>query len=53
MENTIPDEEYNKISNEIEDLDSPVGINAKKTHIMIIHKLNEIEKRLMKLEGER
>ena len=30
--------------------DSPVGIDAKKTHIIIINKLVEIEKRLDKLE---
>ena len=30
--------------------DSPVGIDAKKTHIIIINKLDEIEKRLAKLE---
>ena len=30
--------------------DSPVGIDAKKTHIIIINKLIEIEKRLTKLE---
>ena len=29
---------------------SPVGIDAKKTHIIIIHKLMEIEKRLKALE---
>ncbi|KAG2477377.1 MAG: hypothetical protein NPMRth3_2560002 [Nitrosopumilales archaeon] len=30
--------------------DSPVGIDAKKTHIIIINKLVEIEKRLDTLE---
>ncbi len=30
--------------------DSPVGIDAKKTHIIIINKLVEIEKRLETLE---
>lgn len=30
--------------------DSPVGIDAKKTHVIIINKLLEIEKRLEKLE---
>jgi len=30
--------------------DSPVGIDAKKTHIIIINKLVEIEKRLDALE---
>ena len=31
--------------------DSPVGIDAKKTHVIIINKLLEIEKRLEKLEN--
>ena len=30
--------------------DSPVGIDAKKTHVIIINKLVEIEKRLTELE---
>ncbi len=30
--------------------ESPVGIDAKKTHIIIINKLVEIEKRLTELE---
>jgi hypothetical protein len=33
-----------------------VGIDAKKTHVMILHRLGEIEKRLERLErlaGER
>ncbi len=44
----------NKIKAEIEKVitseDSPVGIDAKKTHIIIINKLVEIEKRLDTLE---
>jgi len=46
----IPKEEYQKILDEIENLNSPVGIDAKKTHIIIIHKLIQIEKRLKALE---
>jgi hypothetical protein len=46
----IPKEEYNRIVEMIESSDSPVGIDAKKTHAMIIHKLISIEKRLSKLE---
>ena len=41
-----------KIEKVITSADSPVGIDAKKTHIIIIHKLLEIEKRLAKLEQE-
>ena len=41
-----------KIEKVITSADSPVGIDAKKTHIIIIHKLLEIEKRLARLEQE-
>ena len=47
------DVEYDKkeeIGNAITSEDSPVGIDAKKTHIIIINKLIEIEKRLENLE---
>ena len=39
-----------EIGNVITSEDSPVGIDAKKTHIIIINKLLEIEKRLENLE---
>ncbi len=39
-----------EIEKVISSKDSPVGIDAKKTHIIIINKLLEIEKRLDKLE---
>ncbi len=39
-----------QIENAITSPDSPVGIDAKKTHTIIINKLVEIEKRLDKLE---
>ena len=39
-----------QIEKEISDENSPVGIDAKETHIIIINKLIEIEKRLEKLE---
>ena len=32
--------------------DSPVGIDAKKTHVLILHKLFEIERRLARLEQQ-
>ncbi len=42
------------VSGEIEAMiasdDSPVGIDAKKTHVIIIHKLVKIEERLERLE---
>lgn len=41
---------YNEIEKEISSDSSPVGIDAKKTHIIIIEKLMQIEKRLAILE---
>ncbi len=53
MEQEIPREEYERIQRMIGDETSPVGIDAKKTHIIIIHKLISLEKRLDRLERER
>ncbi len=41
---------YREIEELIASEDSPVGIDAKKTHVIIIHKLLQIEQRLEKLE---
>jgi len=41
---------YDEISQMIHSDSSPVGIDAKKTHIYIIHKLHQIEKRIEALE---
>lgn len=46
----IEKETYDKIAEMIHSDKSPVGIDAKKTHILILHKLMEIEKRLDTLE---
>ncbi|WP_179862314.1 hypothetical protein [Longibacter salinarum] len=46
----IPREAYDRIKKEIESADSPVGIDAQKAHVIIIHKLQEIERRLDELE---
>jgi hypothetical protein len=46
----IPADAYERIAAEITSDASPVGIDAKKTHIMILYKLTEIEKRLERLE---
>lgn len=46
----IDEKTYNEIEKLIHSDDSPVGIDAKKTHIIIIHKLMQIEKRLDALE---
>ena len=44
--------EYQAIVEEIASDASPVGIDAKKTHVIIIHKLLEIEKRLSAMEAK-
>lgn len=41
---------YEAIARLIHSDSSPVGIDAKKTHILILHKLEEISKRLERLE---
>jgi hypothetical protein len=41
---------YQEIAAIIESDSSPVGIDAKKTHILILHKLMQIESRLDALE---
>lgn len=43
--------DYQRIAREIASDASPVGIDAKKTHVMILHKLEEIERRLAALEA--
>jgi hypothetical protein len=39
MEHGIPEKEYQEIMDMISSAESVVGIDAKKTHIIIIHKL--------------
>ena len=46
----IDERTYKEISEFIHSDKSPVGIDAKKTHIYIIHMLNQIEERLEALE---
>ena len=50
MDTEVPASVCAEIESLIADADSPVGIDAKKTHIIIIHKLLQIERRLEKLE---
>lgn len=50
MEHQIPKEEYEAIANMISSEESVVGIDARKTHIIIIHKLLQLEKRIQKIE---
>lgn len=46
----VPRERYEEIAREIHSDESPVGIDAKKTHILILHLLAEIERRLQAVE---
>jgi hypothetical protein len=48
----IDEKTYNEIAEMIHSDQSPVGIDAKKTHILILHKLTQIEKRLEAIEKE-
>ena len=50
MDPKVGTAEYGEIEELIASEDSPVGIDAKKTHVIIIHKLLQIEERLAKLE---
>ena len=50
MDPEIPASDYGEIEELITSEDSPVGIDAKKTHVVIIHKLVQIEERLKRIE---
>ncbi len=52
MTDSISPEDYAALEREIHSDDSPVGIDAKKTHILILHKLAQIERRLARLEQQ-
>ena len=43
---------YEEIAKVIHSDESPVGIDAKKTHILILNKLQEITERLERLEQQ-
>ena len=47
----IPQDDYERIEASIASDDSPVGIDAKKTHVMILHRLEGIEERLRRIES--
>ena len=49
-EMNIPDEAYRRIEELIANDQSPVGIDAKRTHVMVLHQLERIERRLEKIE---
>lgn len=47
---TIPGADREAIEREIASDTSPVGIDAKKTHVLILYRLLEIDRRLRALE---
>jgi hypothetical protein len=49
--NKVPKEEYDQILAEISSENSPVGIDARKTHILILHELKLLHQRLDKIES--
>ncbi len=51
MKTNIPKEKYDAIQELIGSDESVVGIDAKKTHIMIIHMLQEIQDSIASLEN--
>ncbi len=53
MQTDIPQQIREEIASVISSDNSPVGIDAKETHIIIIYKLMQIEKRLAALEGQK
>jgi hypothetical protein len=46
----IDEENYKRIGDMIRSENSPVGIDAVKTHILILYKLEQIEERLQAVE---
>ncbi len=50
MDPEVPASDYGEIEELIASDNSPVGIDAKKTHVIIIPKLLQIEERLKRLQ---
>ncbi len=46
----VPKDDYERIAGLIDSAASPVGIDAKRTHVLILHKLEQIENRLTAVE---
>ena len=47
----VPEDRYRKIEEAITSEESPVGIDAKKTHIMVLYMLEDLRERMARLEG--
>lgn len=50
MKFEIDSKTYEEIANVIHSDESPVGIDAKKTHILILNKLQELNDRMERIE---
>ncbi|MEO9801722.1 MAG: hypothetical protein ABJF04_00675 [Reichenbachiella sp.] len=50
MKFEIDSETYDEIAKMIHSSESPVGIDAKKTHILILNKLQELSDRMERIE---
>ena len=48
----VPEARYDEIASTIFSADSPVGIDAKKTHVMILYMLEKIERRVARIEEQ-
>lgn len=46
----IPRDEYDAIAREISSDESVVGIDARKTHVLILHALRRLDERLKRIE---
>ena len=48
----VPEDRYREIEEAIASEESPVGIDAKRTHIMILYMLEELHERVARLEEQ-
>ena len=48
----VSPQDYERIAAMIHSDESPVGIDAKRTHVMILYLLEQIEQRLARLEEQ-
>ena len=46
----VPEPDYAEIARALTSEESPVGIDARHTHVLILHALDRIERRLAELE---
>ena len=46
----LPESDYEALAEAISSTESPVGIDAKKTHVLILHLLLDLQRRLERIE---